>query len=151
MTGGTLPAQTWHEIMVYAHQGLEPSRPTASRPGAGAGADRRRHSGENGRRHRRGAAQVGLSPHSTQIILEIGDFARPLGWRPDRDAGSTRDAGRSSTRRRPHAGSREPAPEGCSLAVSGAGSSASHGAGWRSAPQLKRPALILASCGRATQ
>ena len=25
MTGGTLPAQTWHEIMAYAHQTLEPA------------------------------------------------------------------------------------------------------------------------------
>ncbi len=24
MTGGTLPAKTWHEIMAYAHQGLDP-------------------------------------------------------------------------------------------------------------------------------
>jgi penicillin-binding protein 1A len=23
MTGGTLPAQTWHNIMAYAHQGIE--------------------------------------------------------------------------------------------------------------------------------
>jgi penicillin-binding protein 1A len=23
MTGGSLPAQTWHEIMAYAHQGIE--------------------------------------------------------------------------------------------------------------------------------
>jgi len=34
MTGGTLPAQTWHEVMEYAHQGIElkplPGRPTAA-------------------------------------------------------------------------------------------------------------------------
>jgi penicillin-binding protein 1A len=24
MTGGTLPARTWHTVMAYAHQGLEP-------------------------------------------------------------------------------------------------------------------------------
>ena len=23
MTGGSLPAQTWHDIMEYAHQGIE--------------------------------------------------------------------------------------------------------------------------------
>jgi penicillin-binding protein 1A len=41
MTGGTLPAQTWHEIMVYAHQGIElkplaglPATPTPPRPPA---------------------------------------------------------------------------------------------------------------------
>jgi penicillin-binding protein 1A len=45
MTGGTLPAQTWHEIMEYAHQGIElkplPGRPAtagASPPAAGTAA-----------------------------------------------------------------------------------------------------------------
>ena len=36
MTGGTLPAQTWHEIMEYAHQGIElkplPGRPAPAGP-----------------------------------------------------------------------------------------------------------------------
>ena len=39
MTGGTLPAQTWHDVMEYAHQGIElkplPGRPPQRR--------RRRH------------------------------------------------------------------------------------------------------------
>ncbi len=45
MTGGTLPAQTWHEVMEYAHQGIElkplPGRPAAMGPplpAAGTGA-----------------------------------------------------------------------------------------------------------------
>ncbi|MDQ6702103.1 MAG: PBP1A family penicillin-binding protein, partial [Pseudomonadota bacterium] len=45
MTGGTLPAQTWHEVMEYAHQGVElkplPGRPAPSMPppaAAGTGA-----------------------------------------------------------------------------------------------------------------
>jgi penicillin-binding protein 1A len=44
MTGGTLPAQTWHEVMEYAHQGIElkplPGRPapTAVPPPPAAGA-----------------------------------------------------------------------------------------------------------------
>jgi penicillin-binding protein 1A len=33
MTGGTLPAQTWHEIMAYAHQGIE-LKPLAGLPAA---------------------------------------------------------------------------------------------------------------------
>ncbi|MGH6850921.1 MAG: penicillin-binding transpeptidase domain-containing protein, partial [Methylocella sp.] len=42
MTGGTLPAQTWHEVMEYAHQGIElkplPGRPApAGAPPAAAG------------------------------------------------------------------------------------------------------------------
>ncbi|HEX3496349.1 MAG TPA: PBP1A family penicillin-binding protein [Methylocella sp.] len=36
MTGGTLPAQTWHEVMEYAHQGIE-LKPLPGRP-APAGA-----------------------------------------------------------------------------------------------------------------
>jgi penicillin-binding protein 1A len=42
MTGGTLPAATWHEVMEYAHQGIElkplPGRPapTAAPPPAAA-------------------------------------------------------------------------------------------------------------------
>jgi penicillin-binding protein 1A len=38
MTGGSLPAQTWHEIMAYAHQGVElrpiplVSTPSGGRP-----------------------------------------------------------------------------------------------------------------------
>ena len=37
MTGGTLPAESWHDIMAYAHQGLEPKPPLRRRarePGA---------------------------------------------------------------------------------------------------------------------
>jgi penicillin-binding protein 1A len=33
MTGGSLPAQTWHDIMVVAHQGVE----IRDVPGIGAG------------------------------------------------------------------------------------------------------------------
>jgi penicillin-binding protein 1A len=50
MTGGTLPAQTWHEIMEYAHQGIElkplPGRPAtegASPPAAGTAASEAPH------------------------------------------------------------------------------------------------------------
>jgi penicillin-binding protein 1A len=45
MTGGTLPAATWHDVMEYAHQGIElkplPGRPapTAAPPPAAAAAD----------------------------------------------------------------------------------------------------------------
>ncbi|MCI0598961.1 MAG: PBP1A family penicillin-binding protein [Beijerinckiaceae bacterium] len=44
MTGGTLPAATWHDVMQYAHQGIElkplPGRPAiaAAAPGAAPGA-----------------------------------------------------------------------------------------------------------------
>jgi penicillin-binding protein 1A len=36
MTGGTLPAQTWHEVMEYAHQGIE-LKPLPGRPAPTAG------------------------------------------------------------------------------------------------------------------
>ena len=79
MTGGTLPAQTWKEIMAYAHQGLEikppygivaPTPPKGGEIAANAPA-------------KDGAAAVeakprpeGLSPKAGQILLEIGALAR---------------------------------------------------------------------------
>ncbi|MGH6822169.1 MAG: transglycosylase domain-containing protein [Methylocella sp.] len=45
MTGGTLPAQTWHEVMEYAHQGVElkplPGRPAPVMPPPPAAGTRR--------------------------------------------------------------------------------------------------------------
>ena len=42
MTGGTLPAMTWHDIMTYAHQGVElQPLPGLPRPGTCAGRGRR--------------------------------------------------------------------------------------------------------------
>jgi penicillin-binding protein 1A len=45
MTGGSLPAMTWHEIMAYAHQGIElkpipglgPQAPSVARAGVAEG------------------------------------------------------------------------------------------------------------------
>src|SRR5260370_39675414 len=34
MTGGTLPAMTWHDIMLYAHQGLDIKPPYGVAPAA---------------------------------------------------------------------------------------------------------------------
>ena len=43
MTGGSLPAQTWHEIMAYAHQGVELRPiPGIGRSGAASGRSRKR-------------------------------------------------------------------------------------------------------------
>ena len=78
MTGGSLPAQTWREIMAFAHQGLEakppfgvvaparaPGKPAsvASRQAAPGGADPRRPAD-------------GLSPSLLKAILGIGELAR---------------------------------------------------------------------------
>jgi penicillin-binding protein 1A len=80
MTGGILPAMTWHDIMIYAHQGLDIKPPygvaplatkpaaevaAASSPAApGAAADP-------------GAARtfIGLSPRAARLLTEIGDLA----------------------------------------------------------------------------
>ena len=81
MTGGTLPAMTWHDIMVFAHQGLEPkppfgvaAPPSASTPAAPAAGAAVAKAAQDA-----GEAQpqpIGLSPRATKAILDIGDLAR---------------------------------------------------------------------------
>ena len=78
MTGGTLPAESWHDIMVYAHEGLEPkppygvvpASPSASAQSAPAPSKSGASAGEVTPR------EIGLAAKSTEIILEIGDLAR---------------------------------------------------------------------------
>jgi penicillin-binding protein 1A len=73
MTGGELPAQSWHDIMAYAHQGLEAKPPYGvAAPAAVASASAAKSS--------KGIVEivprtVGLSPSSTRIMEEIGDLA----------------------------------------------------------------------------
>jgi penicillin-binding protein 1A len=76
MTGGTLPAQTWHDIMLYAHQGLEIKPPYGVAPGpakppevAAAEAPKPGAAPEPPR-------TAGLSPRAAKVITEIGDLAR---------------------------------------------------------------------------
>ena len=78
MTGGTLPAMTWREIMVFAHQGLDakppfgvvppPAAPSAPAQGpvAKAAPDASEASPQ----------PIALSPRATKAILDIGDLAR---------------------------------------------------------------------------
>jgi penicillin-binding protein 1A len=75
LTGGILPAQTWHDIMIYAHQGLDmkppygvapgPAKPAevAAAPAAGAEATAPR-------------PIIGLSSRAARVITEIGELAR---------------------------------------------------------------------------
>jgi penicillin-binding protein 1A len=79
MTGGTLPAMTWREIMVFAHQGLDakppfgvapPPAPAPSAPAAGPVAKAAPEAGEPS------PEPIGLSPRATRAILDIGDLAR---------------------------------------------------------------------------
>lgn len=76
LTGGILPAMTWREIMVFAHQGLEakppfgvaapppaPSQPSASAKAAQPSVEA-------------SPPPIGLSPRATRAIFDIGDLAR---------------------------------------------------------------------------
>src|SRR5271165_3084290 len=81
MTGGTLPAMTWREIMVFAHQNLEPKPPfgvaappptsASSAPAAGAAVAKAAPAAAEA-----APQPIGLSPRATKAILDIGDLAR---------------------------------------------------------------------------
>jgi penicillin-binding protein 1A len=78
MTGGTLPAQTWREIMAYAHQGLDIKPPYGivappAKPGEAVASAASKNASDGGESKTR---QAGLSPKAGQILLEIGALAR---------------------------------------------------------------------------
>ena len=79
MTGGTLPAMTWRDIMVFAHQGLEAEAAFRRRPAAGA-APSAPAAGPVAKAAPEAAERfpppIGLSPRATRAILDIGDLAR---------------------------------------------------------------------------
>ena len=76
LTGGILPAMTWREIMIFAHQGLEAKppfgvaapTPAPSEPAASAKTAQRSAEAS--------LPPLGLSPRATKAILDIGDLAR---------------------------------------------------------------------------
>jgi penicillin-binding protein 1A len=78
MTGGTLPAMTWREIMVFAHQGLDAKPPfgvvpppaAPSAPAQGPVAKAAPEASEAS------PQPIALSPRATKAILDIGDLAR---------------------------------------------------------------------------
>ena len=79
MTGGTLPAESWRQIMAYAHQGLETKPPfgvVAPAASAGAQIASAPVAKTGGGIIELTPRPVGLAPRSTQIILEIGELAR---------------------------------------------------------------------------
>jgi len=80
LTGGVLPAQTWHDIMIYAHQGLDAKPPYGVAPAAKgeevAKASETSQGGQGGIVEIKAPRQQGLSPRSTQIITDIGELAR---------------------------------------------------------------------------
>jgi len=75
MTGGTLPALSWKEIMTYAHRGLEPKPPfgVAAPPAAAAAAA---GAGKSGATPTEAPARASLSPQTRNALLEIGEFLR---------------------------------------------------------------------------
>ena len=78
LVGGSLPAQTWREIMAFAHQGLEAKPPfgvAAPAPASGAQATiaaAKTNSGSD----EASPPSVALSARTTKAILDIGDLAR---------------------------------------------------------------------------
>ncbi len=83
MTGGTLPAQTWHEVMEYAHQGIE-LKPLPGRP-APAGAPPPPASGTAAEAPRRPASL----PAATASALAVIEAAMTNMQRRRGDAGIT--------------------------------------------------------------
>ncbi len=78
LVGGSLPAQSWREIMAFAHQGLDPKPPfgvvaPAHAPGAPAAvAAGKATPGSD----EASPPSVALSARATKAILDIGDLAR---------------------------------------------------------------------------
>src|SRR5260370_27439352 len=78
MTGGTLPAQTWREIMAFAHQGLEAKPPFGVAAPAPAPAEAPAVAAAKAAP---GSAEapppvVALSPRAIKASVDIGDLAR---------------------------------------------------------------------------
>jgi penicillin-binding protein 1A len=85
MTGGTLPAESWHEIMAYAHQGLDPKPPygVAPQPSPAAGATAKATPAAPDAAPR----EIGLAPRSADALREIGDFAGAVGGKTAQNDG----------------------------------------------------------------
>src|SRR5439155_27158240 len=67
MTGGSLPARTWHEIMAYAHQGIELKNPYGIAGPAPAVASTQAPASESGPTER----PTMLSRRSLDVLISI--------------------------------------------------------------------------------
>ncbi len=78
LVGGLLPAETWHDIMVFAHQGLDPKPPFGVAPPPPAPSKPAANASAKAAQPTRNAPspQIGLSPRATKAIAEMGDLAR---------------------------------------------------------------------------
>jgi penicillin-binding protein 1A len=75
MTGGTLPALSWREIMTYAHRDLEPKPPFGvAAPATPAAVAATGAKGQEAKESTPRAAT--LTPKAARILLEIGEIAR---------------------------------------------------------------------------
>ncbi|MGD0720787.1 MAG: PBP1A family penicillin-binding protein [Roseiarcus sp.] len=77
MTGGILPAMTWHDIMIYAHQGLDIKPPYGVAPAAAKRPEVAAAAATAGAAGEATAARpiIGLSPRAARVLTEIGEFA----------------------------------------------------------------------------
>ncbi|MGO8798542.1 MAG: transglycosylase domain-containing protein [Roseiarcus sp.] len=75
MVGGLLPAMTWHEIMLYAHQGVDIKPPYGVAP-APLKAPEVAAAGQSTGDEPKARRPVGLSTRAAELITEIGDLAR---------------------------------------------------------------------------
>ncbi|HXZ18079.1 MAG TPA: hypothetical protein VEH77_19310, partial [Roseiarcus sp.] len=98
LVGGLLPAQTWREIMVFAHRGLEPKPPFGVAPPPSAAPPVAQAQVKSEPEDASAATPpIGLSPAATQALIEIRDLARSAGAGPQasterRTAPDERDA-----------------------------------------------------------
>ncbi|MGO9744546.1 MAG: transglycosylase domain-containing protein [Roseiarcus sp.] len=76
MTGGTLPAMSWHDIMAYALQGLDPKPPFGVAPPAGAAVAAA--APPAGADANAGPRDIVLNPRSVEALRDIADFALRL-------------------------------------------------------------------------
>ena len=100
MTGGSLPAQTWHDIMIVAHQGVE----IKEIAGIGAGKKcRRRGRGDRGWRGQGRGHQAGAAAGPDQTRRGYSGAGGENARRCRQDAGKTSsaDPGNPSSRFRP--------------------------------------------------
>jgi penicillin-binding protein 1A len=74
MTGGTLPAESWHDIMAYAHKGIEPKPPfgVAPQPLVAGAAPAKAAEADSAPR------ETGLNVRSADAIRQIAAFAGSL-------------------------------------------------------------------------
>ncbi len=78
MTGGTLPAMTWHDVMAYAHQGIETRAPFGLGEGAGPPSLTSSNAAAASPATSGGTHSTILSPRSTAVIGGIASLMRTL-------------------------------------------------------------------------